>query len=68
MLADDTVEHAVLGVSRAISQLGSRHAEEYRARRNLPMPKHGYGGSWLRPMRRLKEAGPLRWAAQLTNP
>ncbi len=41
MLADDTVEHAVLGVSRAITQLGSRHTEEYRPRRNLPMPKHG---------------------------
>jgi len=47
MLADDTVERAVLGVSRAISQLGSGHAEEYRARRNLPCPNmdtvgHGF--------------------------
>jgi hypothetical protein len=43
MLADDTVEHVMLGVSRARSQLGSSPAEEYRARRNLPMSK-----AWIR--------------------
>jgi len=43
MLADDTVEHVMFGVSRARSQLGSSPAEEYRARRNLPMSK-----AWIR--------------------
>lgn len=49
MLSDNPVEHGVLGVARAIHGLEDRHAEEYRARRALPMPKDGYAGSGRAP-------------------
>jgi hypothetical protein len=45
MLLNDTVKHGVLGVAWAIHRLGGRHAQQYRARGALPMPKDGYAGS-----------------------
>jgi len=45
MVPDDTIEHAVLGVARRIHRLGGKHAQQYRARCALPMPKVGYAGS-----------------------
>ena len=42
MLADDLMEHGVLGVSRAIHGLGTRHSSGYRASSGTPMPTDGY--------------------------
>jgi len=68
MLADDTVEHVMLGVSRVRSQLGSSPAEEYPARRNLPMSK-----AWTRWVMASTHETPERGGApalggELTNP
>ena len=38
MLADDLMEHGVLGVSRAIHGLGARHPPPYRGLSGAPMP------------------------------
>ncbi len=45
MLADDLMEHGVLGVSRAIRGLCTRHPSGYRASRDPPMPTDRYARS-----------------------
>ena len=42
MLGDDLMEHGVLGVSRAIHGLGTRHPSGYRASSGSPMARVGY--------------------------
>jgi hypothetical protein len=42
MLADNLIEHGVLGVSRSIHGLNTRHPSGYRASRDAPMPTDGY--------------------------
>lgn len=45
MLADDLMEHGVLGVTRSIHGLNTRHSSGYRARSGAPMPRDGYARS-----------------------
>jgi non-ribosomal peptide synthetase component F len=42
MHADDLMEHGVLGVSRTIHGLCTRHPLGYRASSSAPMPRDGY--------------------------
>ena len=42
MRADDLMEHGVLGVSRTIHGLCTRHPLGYRASSSAPMPRDGY--------------------------
>jgi hypothetical protein len=42
VLGDDLMEHGVLGISRAIHRLGTRHPSGYRAASGAPMPRDGY--------------------------
>ena len=42
MLADNLMEHGVLGVSRAIHGLWTHHPSRYRAASGVPMPRDGY--------------------------
>jgi hypothetical protein len=42
VLANDLMEHGVLGVTRAIHGLNTRHSSGYRAHKGAPMPTDGY--------------------------
>ena len=42
VLGDDLMEHGVLGVTRSIHGLGTRHSSGYRAPSRAPMPTDGY--------------------------
>jgi hypothetical protein len=42
VLANDLMEHGVLGVTRAIHGPNTRHSSGYRAHKGAPMPTDGY--------------------------
>ena len=45
VFGEDLMEHGVLGVSRAIHGLGTRHPSGYRAPSGAPMPRERYARS-----------------------
>ena len=70
MLGDNLMENGVLGVSRAIHGLGTRHPSGYRASSGAPMPRDGYTRSLRvrnRPAKYRWEKSRSAWGSLLTR-